>query len=422
MRKFRRICIALAVFFVATGVVANLVLLYTMNPSAGSFFDRPYRVDIERISRAIEEGQSYDLSNYPAIIQISVLEETSPSEFSSDQEEFFDDENSYIIRQIDGKIYKFSYEDRKEGITPAFVLLNVIILVVMAATMGTLVFIYVRILRPFHILSDVPYELSKGNLTVPLKDNGNRFFGRFIWGVDLLREKLEKQKATELNMQREKKTLLLSLSHDIKTPLSAIKLYSKALSKNLYQNTEKQKEIADNINDKADEIEYYVSQIISASREDFLSFDVEISEFYLSELVNAVNNYYSEKFDLNKTIFTIEEYSDCILKGDLNRSIEVIQNLLENTIKYGDGNRVDISFAQEENCILVTVTNTGADLPIDETVHLFDSFYRGSNASNKPGSGLGLYICKSLMTRMNGDIYAQIEGGIMKVTAVFNKA
>lgn len=422
MRKFRRICIALAVFFVATGVVANLVLLYTMNPSAGYFFDRPYRVDIERISRAIEEGQSYDLSNYPAIIQISVLEETSPSEFSSDQEEFFDDENSYIIRQIDGKIYKFSYEDRKEGITPAFVLLNVIILVVMAATMGTLVFIYVRILRPFHILSDVPYELSKGNLTVPLKDNGNRFFGRFIWGVDLLREKLEKQKATELNMQREKKTLLLSLSHDIKTPLSAIKLYSKALSKNLYQNTEKQKEIADNINDKADEIEYYVSQIISASREDFLSFDVEISEFYLSELVNAVNNYYSEKFDLNKTIFTIEEYSDCILKGDLNRSIEVIQNLLENTIKYGDGNRVDISFAQEENCILVTVTNTGADLPIDETVHLFDSFYRGSNASNKPGSGLGLYICKSLMTRMNGDIYAQIEGGIMKVTAVFNKA
>ncbi|MFA5726919.1 MAG: sensor histidine kinase, partial [Saccharofermentanaceae bacterium] len=120
--------------------------------------------------------------------------------------------------------------------------------------------------------------------------------------------------------------------------------------------------------------------------------------------------------------FAIEEVSNCILKGDLNRSIEVIQNLLENTIKYGDGNRVDISFAQEENCILVTVTNTGADLPIDETVHLFDSFYRGSNASNKPGSGLGLYICKSLMTRMNGDIYAQIEGGIMKVTAVFNKA
>ncbi|HPM75277.1 MAG TPA: sensor histidine kinase, partial [Saccharofermentans sp.] len=70
-----------------------------------------------------------------------------------------------------------------------------------------------------------------------------------------------------------------------------MKLYSKALSKNLYQNTEKQKEIADNINDKADEIEYYVSQIISASREVFLSFDVEISEFYLSELVNAVNNY-----------------------------------------------------------------------------------------------------------------------------------
>lgn len=105
----------------------------------------------------------------------------------------------------------------------------------------------------------------------------------FICGIDMLRENIEHQKENELNLQRDKKMLLLSLSHDIKTPLSAIKLYSKALSKGLYANNEKQIEIAESINAKADEIESYVCQIITASREEFLSLDVQSGEFHLSE-------------------------------------------------------------------------------------------------------------------------------------------
>ena len=62
---------------------------------------------------------------------------------------------------------------------------------------------------------------------------------------------MEQQKERELGLQRDKKMLLLSLSHDIKTPLSAIKMYSKALSKGLYTSPEKHLEIAENINAKA---------------------------------------------------------------------------------------------------------------------------------------------------------------------------
>ena len=122
---------------------------------------------------------------------------------------------------------------------------------------------------PFEHLSDIPYELSKGNLTTPVKETKNRFFGKFLWGIDILRENIEQKRQRELEMQKEKKTLLLSLSHDIKTPLSAIKLYSAALSKNLYSDTEKQHKIAENINEKADEIEGYVSQIVSSGKQRF---------------------------------------------------------------------------------------------------------------------------------------------------------
>ena len=149
--------------------------------------------------------------------------------------------------------------------------------------------------------------------------------------------------------------LLLSLSHDIKTPLSAIKLYAKALSKGLYESPEKQLEIAENINAKADEIENYVSEIVTASREDFLSLEVNSGEFYLSELINKIRLYYAEKLLLIKTDFTVGSFVDCLISGDLDRSVEVIQNVMENAIKYGDGKSIEIRICEEDGCILVTV-------------------------------------------------------------------
>ena len=284
-----------------------------------------------------------------------------------------------------------------------------------------MLYIKFNILAPFERLTDIPYELSKGNLTVPLKETKNRFFGRFIWGVDMLRENIEQQKKRELDLQREKKVLLLSLSHDIKTPLSAIKLYAKALSTGLYESREKQLEIAENINAKADEIESYISQIVTASREDFLSFDVNMGEIYLSELVTKIKGYYTEKLSLIGTDFSVSDYSDCLLNGDFDRSIEVVQNIMENAVKYGDGKSIALNFSEEDNCILLTVLNTGCTLSDTDLPHIFDSFWRGANAENIAGSGLGLYISRKLMRKMNGEIFAEIKDGVMCVTAVFTK-
>ena len=301
------------------------------------------------------------------------------------------------------------------------VTVNVILGIMTLVILVVLLYIRIKILKPFERFSDVPYELSRGNLTAPVKENKNKFFGRFVWGVDMLRENMEQQKERELNLQKDRKMLLLSLSHDIKTPLSAIKLYSKALSKGLYDSHEKQLEIANNINTKADEIEGYVSKIITASREDFLSFDVDVTEFYISQLVGEIAKYYSAKLSLIKTEFNVGEYSDCMLKGDLDRSIEVLQNLIENAIKYGDGHFINITFSEEEGCILITVKNSGCTLNENELSHIFDSFFRGTNAENEKGSGLGLYICRQLMNKMGGEVFAQIEDNCMLVTAVFSK-
>lgn len=408
MKAFNRICGIVIAAIIVLFTAANVILLTGSGESG-----RPYRVEISRIVREIENAgfEAADISECEYVTDVVKYDE-----------DFYSSDSDYLIREINGELYRFDYAaDSAADRTNLIITVNVILGMMAAVMLGVMLYIRLKILGPFERLSDVPYELSKGNLTAPVKETKNRFFGRFIWGVDMLRENMEQQKERELELQRDRKMLLLSLSHDIKTPLSAIKLYSKALSKGLYAEKEKQLEIAESIGAKADEIEGYVSQIITASREDFLSLDVNMSEFYLSELVTKIRQYYTEKLALVKTDFSISEYADCLLSGDPDRSIEVIQNVMENALKYGDGKSISVSFAEEDGCILVTVSNSGCTLANTDLPHIFESFWRGSNAEHEKGSGLGLYICRQLMRKMNGEIFADIRNGFMCVTAVFGK-
>ncbi|MCM1506035.1 MAG: HAMP domain-containing histidine kinase [Ruminococcus flavefaciens] len=410
MKTFNRIFAVVLMLIAVIFAGANLILI-----NKNSDNSRLYRVEIERMAVLIENGSfsSADLSECVYITEIA--------EYSDSPENFYKFGSDYVVREINGELYRFDYNILsfdKNIIT----YINIILAVMSAVIIGVMLYIRAKILAPFEKLVNVPYELSKGNLTAPVKAEKNRFFGKFIWGIDLLRENMEEQKKRELEFQKEKKTLLLSLSHDIKTPLSAIKLYSMALSKGLYSEKKKQVEIAKNINGKADEIEDYISQIIKASNEDFLHLEVENGEFYLSELISRISDYYSEKLKLIHTDFSIDSYSNCIIKGDIERSIEVLQNIIENAIKYGDGKSIEVLFREEDGCQLITVKNSGNTLPSNEIIHIFESFHRGTNAKDKSGSGLGLYICRQLMRKMNGDIFAETENDFMNVTCVFQKA
>ena len=403
MKAFNKIFVAVIAMIILIFAVFNLLFASSDNTDSG----RPYRVEINRLVFEIEQSgfDSVDMSGCEYVTHIEKY-----------SDKFYDSDSDYTIREINGVLYRFDYTtDMESDKSSVMLMVNIILGILSAMIIGVLIFIRIKILLPFENLTNV-------NLTCPIKEDKSRFFGRFIWGVDLLRENMEQQKQRELDLQRDKKMLLLSLSHDIKTPLSAIKLYSKALSKGLYDDREKQIEIAESINTKADEIESYVLQIITASREDFLSLEVEMGEFYLSELISKIKLYYTEKLRLIRTDFFVGSYMDRLLKGDLDRSVEVLQNVMENAIKYGDGKSIDIQISEEDGCLLITVRNSGCTLSENELPHIFESFWRGENAENEKGSGLGLYINRQLMHKMNGEIFAEIKDGFISVSMVFSKA
>lgn len=321
-------------------------------------------------------------------------------------------------QETTGTIYKVIYTQTDHK---TLILMNVGMGIMFLLSVFLVMYIGKKILKPFHRMMSLTEELAKGNLSVPIKAEKSKFFGRFLWGMDMLRDNLESSREKELELQKEKKTIILSLAHDLKTPLSAIRLYNKALSENLYDTPEKRVQVYAGIDKNVTEMEGYVTEIMAASRGEFLNLTVEMGEVYLSSVMEYINAYYTDKLSNLHTAFEVESYLDCLLCGDSNRLIEVLQNIMENALKYGDGKYITISFSTEEDCCLITVKNTGCTLKEDELPHLFDSFYRGSNVGNAKGSGLGLYICRQLMHMMDGEIFAEIKENEFLATVVIHK-
>ncbi|MCL2628348.1 MAG: HAMP domain-containing histidine kinase [Oscillospiraceae bacterium] len=398
MINFNRIIIIITVLFILLITSANIILINFTHSD-----EKHHLVEINRaFTEIIENGFSDNISGYQYITGISLIE----NDFG------FNDNNPYVIRAYNDRYIKFNYTNDTSNNN--IIILNVFFAIVVIVIFVILVYIKQQIIKPFNKISEMPYELSKGHLVKGLKEEKNRFFGKFIWGLDLLRETLEKRKTKELMLLKEKKTLVLSISHDIKTPLSAIKLYTKAMSEGLGSSDE----LAEKIDQNADKIETFINDIIKTSKEDILDIEVRNSEFYLIDLLSRVDDYYCDKMELLKIEFEIKSFEDCLIYGDIDRTVEAFENIIENAIKYGDGKSISINAVREEACCLVTISNSGNTLPAEEMIRVFDSFWRGSNAKDKKGSGLGLYICRRILTQMSGDIFIEEDGDNIKITAV----
>lgn len=377
--------------------------------------DNRYLVEVNRMMRGMEEqgGFSMPILQEEGVIREAAFLDREALEKADEAAAFFLKRNDceihlepLIVENEFLGVVRFDHvrERRNSGL---FFQTAAVLLFSACLTLLVLFFVRERILKPFHRLQELPYELSKGRLGMELEESKERYFGKFLWGLGMLRDSLRASQTKNLKLEREKKMMLLSLSHDIKTPLNAIKLYASALKEDLYADAEEQREAAASILKHSGEIEDLMKEIVKGSSEELTAIEVNMGEFYLKEAVERLREYYEPKCKMVMTEFVISDYEDHLLKGDEDKLFEVLENLMENAFKYGDGKQIGVSFYVEEDCQLICVASTGNPVREEELLHLFDSFYRGSNTEQKEGNGLGLYICREIMRKMEGEIFAQ---------------
>ena len=102
------------------------------------------------------------------------------------------------------------------------------------------------------------------------------------------------------------------------------------------------------ITDNARQIEKLVAEIVQSQTEDIIDIEVTDGEYYLTDLIRRLTATYKEKLALIHTDFQIDAHPNLLLKGDLERLLDVFENLIENAIKYGDGRQIRLAFAREQ--------------------------------------------------------------------------
>lgn len=377
--------------------------------------DATYRVEINRyLDEQADNGQpdEKDLQAYPHLKEVTYLDREQQDEETLQAFYTMHSTDSFVVvpwfqnTELMGYI-RFSYE--RDGLDMqhlqivchgALLLLEVALLIVLLCVRN-------RVIKPFLTLRELPLKMAEGQLNGDVKVEKNSYFKEYLWGMSVLKDTLYVSKKRELELLREKKQLLLSLSHDIKTPLNLIKLYNKALQDHVYHDAHSMQQAYQQIALKCVEMEQYIQAIMTSSREDILDLPVVNSEFYLADLIRDVQAVYQEQCQLRNVSLQIDSFANCILHGDIHRVYEVFENLFENAFKYGDGCQIRLSFTKEEYCQLIHVFSSGNPIEEQEARHLFDSFYRGANSKGKAGNGLGLYICQELMHKMDGAIYVE---------------
>ncbi len=273
---------------------------------------------------------------------------------------------------------------------------------------------YIRktILRPFANMKDFASYVAAGDLDRPLEMDRGNMFGAFSESFDIMREELKASRARELSLQKKERELIASLSHDLKTPVTGIKLTSELMAAVFSQNEGQEITVTqdmivkmNNVYKKADEIALLVGDLFSSTLEDLGAFKVNCADEN-SAVITALVSEYDDR-----GLVRISEIPQVIVHMDKLRLSQVIGNILFNSYKYAD-TPIDISFRLDERFLEVSIYDSGPGVPEDEIELITNKFYRGKEQGDKEGSGLGLYIARILMDKMGGELSVRSENGL----------
>ncbi len=256
--------------------------------------------------------------------------------------------------------------------------------------------LYRNILKPFQKLVDFAKKISYGDYSTSLKLSGNKDFYPLIEQLNLMQDELRCTKQREYEANQSKKALVASLSHDIKTPITSIQLAVELLEVKVSDNDIK--ECLKAIQVKTLQINQLVSDLFHTTLEDLEELPVSPKECYSHELIALFKD-----ADLNHSIHTLE-IPDCMILMDSVRMEQIFTNIIYNSYKYAKSN-IDITGTITPESLLVSIRDYGPGVASQELPCIFNRFYRGSNVGTESGSGLGLYICKCLIEKMDGSIY-----------------
>ena len=289
------------------------------------------------------------------------------------------------------------------------------------------IYIDKNIVVPFRKMKAFASKVAQWNFDEPLEMDKDNMFGSFSESFDIMREELAESRKRELELQKKEKELVASLSHDLKTPITGIKLTADFMAARLQawtqpeqkEHTISDEELTDMFSDavkiaqKTEQIDTLVTDLFNSTLDELGEIRVVCADEAASVLGELVQD-----FD-NKDKVVMEAIPEVIISIDRKRMTQVIGNIISNSYKYAD-TRIDISYEINEGYLEMNIRDYGPGVPANELDLITNKFYRGKDwiDKDKDGNGLGLYIAKTLMNKMKGDLITESPGEGLEVKLV----
>lgn len=236
---------------------------------------------------------------------------------------------------------------------------------------------------------------------------GSMFIVVFALGAWSLHKSVNKER----RLHEQKKNFLLSVTHELKSPLASIKLYLQTINKR--GNLERQQILSfiDKCLLDVERLDDLVENMLLASKIENQSYTFPKENFSLSALVDSVvNRLQINKCDFNQQLINAEIEPKIEITGDKFALSSVVTNLVENAIKYSKPcEEVGVKLFRKDNNIYLQVADRGIGIADNEKGRIFDRFYRvgSEDTRNTKGTGLGLYIVKTVLDKHDATIHVR---------------
>ena len=296
------------------------------------------------------------------------------------------------------------------------ILTATIILVFTALSVG--LWIYRSIAVPMVKLKKATQNIKEGNLDFVLEVEGNDEFSQLCQDFEEMRKRLKESTEEKILMDKENKELISNISHDLKTPITAVKGYVEGIMDGVADTPEKMDRYVRTIYNKTNEMDHLINELTFYSK-----IDTNRIPYTFSKL--NVEDYFSdcaEELGLEMETRGIElVYANYVEKdvqviADGEQIRRVIHNIVSNAIKYMEKPRGIIQLRVKDvgDFIQVEIEDNGKGIAAKDLPYIFDRFYRTdvSRNSSKGGSGIGLSIVKKIMEDHGGKVWATSRLGI----------
>lgn len=275
--------------------------------------------------------------------------------------------------------------------------------------------------KKFGILLGAINEIAQGHLDVEIKEELG-VFEPFKPQIYRIQKGFRNAVDEEVKSQRMKTELITNVSHDLKTPLTAIITYINLL-KDESITPEQRKEYLDTLERKSLRLKDLIEDLFEVSRANSKNMKLNLTEVDLISLIKQAAFEVDDKLRNNHLDLRMNlPEGKIFLKLDPQRTYRIYENLFVNITKYAmPGTRVYVNAAVTDDQVFVILKNIAAQEIHVEATELTERFVRGDSSRNTEGSGLGLAIAKSFANLQNGDLKIEVDGDLFKVTTIWSR-